>query len=133
MSNETIVSLGAITAAALVGLAGVIGPIVLRHGDRKHERKTEVLAQRAAAYTKVLAMMHGVDGLRPEDVNEKTREPSILLWLWGTPEVRARLKDWLGVLPSTYGPDATDAERRALLAAANGVRRQMATELQAES
>ena len=89
----------AIVATALVGAAAVIVPALTRRGDRKHERQLQIRDQRAKAYTEVLALMHNFRDMAASggDHTDRSRDASVLIWLWGSKEVPDLFAKWLKI------------------------------------
>jgi hypothetical protein len=131
MDWEAFTPIAAIAATTIVGVVAVVVPALGRRGDRQHERELLIRNRRAEAYAHVLGIMQDVRHLLAGDaVNERMREPAILIWLWGSAEVRELFFAWAKIMPKGYGPSATDADKERVLDAANAVRQRMADELQ---
>ena len=136
--NVAVVSVFLVT---IVGLAGVIVPALTRRGDRmhegemrvldqKHEREMSIRDRRADTYRAILTIMRDV----PEGPNilerDEARDAAVMVWLWGSSEVRRLFIEWAQIMPTAYGPDATEADRQRVLDAATAVRERMGDEVQ---
>jgi hypothetical protein len=145
------VDAAAVTAIVAVGVSGVVGvtavivPAAVRRGDRQHERQMKIHDERAKAYTRSLEVMEdwerwlrgiaageepGGDPELPKDIAQQLKEMRVLVWLWGSREVRelwnrrADLETALRRQPASVG--AWEVYREA----ANAVRQRMSDELQ---
>jgi hypothetical protein len=127
------VAVASIIASGVVGLAGVVGPVVVRRGDRKHERRTYVRDRRAETYRIALRLLvpSYIFGIDPN--SEQMHNLAAEMWLWGSEPVRRLFEQWLLISHEQYGPDVTPEAKARVTSAANAVRLQMAAEVQGES
>lgn len=122
--------LAAVIVSAVLGLAGLLTPLVTRRGDRLHSHQQHLRERRAEAYACTLRVMSHAQELDEDAVRSEMTEASVLIGLWGSRDVRERFTAWAQALPPSFGPDATDVDRVALSVAAESVRQRMADEVQ---
>lgn len=134
MDWNALTSIAAIAAPTLVGSLAVLIPALTRRGDRKHERQLRVRDRRAEAYTKVLDLMHDLPNIAATGRDDNyTREPGILIWLWGSKDVRDLFAEWAKIQHLRYGPTATAEDKERVMSAENAVRQRMSDEVQGKA
>ncbi len=124
------VAITAIVTSGIVTLGGTIVPWSIHRSDQKYKEKLRIISEKKPTYLLVSDLVRHFRYLDREQMNKVMAESFGPVSLWASDEVRELLFAYTEILPTTYGPDVSDEQRKLAFASGEKLRKQMATELQ---